>query len=175
MFGTFSTVTTCTTCNGKGEVPAEKCQECKGEGIVKGEKDIRIALPAGIEDGEMIRVTGAGEAIQNGTAGDLYVKIRVKPHSKFVKDGFDLVTTMPIKLSEALLGTKKELETLEEKLTIDIPVGAQHGEEIKVKMKGVPAGGGRRGTLRIKIDVAMPKKLSKKEQELVEQLKAEGL
>jgi molecular chaperone DnaJ len=175
MFGTFSTVTTCTTCTGRGEVPTESCKECKGTGIIKGEKDVRVALPAGIEDGEMVRVTGAGEAIQNGTPGDLYVKIRVKPHVRFVKDDFDLVTNLPIKLSEALLGTKKELETLEEKLTIDIPQGTQHGEEIKIKSKGVPAGGGRRGALRIKVDIAMPKKLSKKEQELIEQLKAEGL
>ncbi len=175
MFGTFSTVTTCTTCNGKSEVPTESCKECKGAGIIKGEKDVRVALPAGIEDGEMIRVTGAGEAIQNGTAGDLYVKIRVKPHPKFVKDGFDLVTTLPVKLSEALLGTTKEIETLEEKLSIDIPIGTQHGEEIKIKMKGVPAGGGRRGNLRIKVDIAMPKKLSSRQREMIEQLKTEGL
>jgi molecular chaperone DnaJ len=175
MFGTFSTVTTCTTCNGKGEVPTETCRECKGAGVVKGEKDVRVALPAGIEDGEMIRVTGAGEAIQNGIAGDLYVKIRVKPHPRFAKDGFDLVTTLPLKLSEALLGTKKEIETLEEKLTIDIPVGIQHGEEIPIKMKGVPAGGGRRGALRIKVDVMMPKKLSSRQREMIEQLKTEGL
>jgi molecular chaperone DnaJ len=175
MFGTFSTVTTCTTCQGKGEVPTEFCHECKGAGVVKGEKTIRVAIPAGIENGEMIRISGGGEAIQNGTTGDLYVKIRVKEHPIFEKDGFDLVMMLPIKLSEALLGTKKEIETLEGKLTVDIPAGSKHGEEIVVKGKGVPAGGSRRGNLCIELDVETPKKLSSKQKEIVEQLKTEGL
>ncbi len=175
MFGTFSTVTTCTTCQGKGEVPTENCKECKGAGVVKGEKTIRVAVPAGIENGEMIRISGGGEAIQNGTAGDLYVKIRVKAHSVFEKDGFDLVSVLPIKLSEALLGAKREIETLEGPLTIEIPAGSKHAEEITVKGKGVPAGGSRRGNLRIELDVAMPKKLSGSQKEIIEQLKTEGL
>ncbi len=175
MFGTFSTVTTCTTCTGRGEVPTELCKECNGAGVVKGEKTIRVAIPAGIENGEMIRISGGGEAIQNGTAGDLYVKIRVKEHPIFEKDGIDLVTVLPIKLSEALLGTKKEIETLEGKLTVDIPAGSKHGEEILVKGKGVPAGGSRRGNLCIELDVEIPKKLSNSQKELIEQLKTEGL
>jgi molecular chaperone DnaJ len=175
MFGTFSTVTTCTTCTGRGEVPTELCTECKGAGVVKGEKTIRVAIPAGIENGEMIRISGGGEAIQNGTTGDLYVKIRVKEHPVFEKDGFDLVTVLPVKLSEALLGTKREIDTLEGKLTIEIPAGSKHGEEIVVKGKGVPAGGSRRGNLCIELDVETPKKLSHKQKELIEQLKTEGL
>lgn len=175
MFGTFSTVTTCTACTGRGEVPTERCKECKGAGVVKGEKTLRVAIPAGIEDGEMIRISGGGEAIQNGSAGDLYVKIRVKRHPKFVKDGFDLVMEMPVKLSEALLGAAKDIETLEETLPVDIPAGTRHGEEIIVRGKGVPAGGGRRGALRIKVDIAMPKKLSTEQKETIEKLKSEGL
>ncbi len=175
MFGTFATVTTCTTCNGRGEVPTENCKECKGAGVIKGEKTLRVAIPAGIEDGEMVRISGGGEAIQNGTAGDLYVKIHVKQHAKFQKDGFDLVTTLPIKLSEALLGTTKDIETLEETLMVEIPAGTQHGEEIKMRGKGVPAGGGRRGALRIEVAIEMPKKLSKEQRETIETLKEKGL
>ncbi len=174
MFGTFSTVTTCTKCNGKGEIPTVECTECKGAGVTKGEKDIRIAIPAGIENGEMIRLSGAGEAIQNGVAGDLYVKIRVKPHKTFKKDGLDLVMDMPIKVSEALLGTTRNVETLEETLSVTVPAGIQHGEEITLKTKGVPAGGGRRGALRIKVLIDVPKKLSKTAAELAQKLNEEG-
>lgn len=175
MFGTFSTVTTCTACTGRGEVPTELCRECKGAGVIKGEKTLRVAIPAGIEDGEMVRIAGGGEAIQNGTAGDLYVKIHVKQHPRFQKDGFDLVTVLPIKLSEALLGTTKDVETLEERLTIDVPPGTKDGEEIKVKGRGVPATGGRRGNLIVEIDIQMPKKLTSEQRETIEKLKERGL
>jgi molecular chaperone DnaJ len=175
MFGAFSTVTTCTTCSGAGSIPTEPCKECKGAGITKGEKTVRVAIPAGIENGEMVRISGGGEAIQNGTPGDLYVKIRVKAHPLFEKDGFDLVTRLPIKLSEALLGTKKEIETLEDKLTVDVPAGIKDGEEIVIKGKGVPAGGGRRGNLCVEVDIEMPKKLSREQKETIEKLKEQGL
>ncbi len=175
LFGNFSTTTTCATCNGRGETPLTQCSTCKGAGIVKEEKDIRIAIPAGIENGEMIRLTGAGEAIQHGSAGDLYVKIHVKAHKIFEKEGFDLVTYLPIKISEAVLGTTKKLETLEGVEEIVIPSGSKDGHEIRIRGKGVPASGGKRGNLRVVLELEIPQKLSKSERELFEKLKEQGM
>lgn len=175
IFGAFSTVTTCGTCSGKGEVPTDPCPECKGEGTVKGDKDIHIVIPPGIEDGEMIRVPGAGEAIKNGATGDMYVKVHVRPHKAFEKEGYDLVTELPIRLTDALLGANLKIETLEGPLEVSVPAGSRDGDEIKVRGKGVPASGGRRGMLRIILVLDVPKTLSKKAKELTEQLREEGI
>ncbi len=174
MFGTFSTVTTCSTCHGRGQVPKEKCETCKGAGVSKGQQEVKIRIPAGIDDGEMIRLTGAGEAIQNGTAGDLYVKVHVKAHPKFRKEGVDLIMDMDVKLTDALLGAKQKIQTLEGNEEITIPAGVKTNDIIRLKGKGVPAGD-RRGNLLIRVTVDVPAKLSKKAKELVEGLKEEGL
>jgi molecular chaperone DnaJ len=141
IFGAFSTVTTCNTCSGKGEVPSDPCNECHGEGTVKGDKDIRIVIPPGIEDGEMIRVPGAGEALKNGATGDMYVKVHVRQHKAFEKEGYDLITELPIRITDALLGANLKIETLEGPLEVTIPAGSRDGDEIKVKGRGVPASG----------------------------------
>ncbi len=175
IFGAFSTVTTCNTCSGKGEVPSDPCNECHGEGTVKGDKDIRIVIPPGIEDGEMIRVPGAGEALKNGATGDMYVKVHVRQHKAFEKEGYDLITELPIRLTDALLGANLKIETLEGPLEVNIPAGSRDGDEIKVKGRGVPASGGRRGMLRIIVVLDVPKTLSKKAEELAKQMREEGL
>ncbi len=175
IFGAFSTVTTCNTCSGKGEVPSDPCNECHGEGTVKGDKDIRIVIPPGIEDGEMIRVPGAGEALKNGATGDMYVKVHVREHKAFEKEGYDLITELPIRITDALLGAELKIETLEGPLEVTIPAGSRDGDEIKIKGRGVPASGGRRGMLRIIVVLDVPKTLSKKAEELAKQMRAEGI
>ncbi len=175
IFGAFSTVTTCNICSGTGEVPTDPCLECKGEGTVKGDKDIRIVIPPGIEDGEMIRVPGAGEAIKNGATGDMYVKVHVRQHKAFEKEGYDLITELPIRISDALLGADLKIETLEGPLEVTVPAGSRDGDEIKIKGRGVPASGGRRGTLRIILVLDVPKTLSKKAEELAKQMREEGI
>ena len=174
MFGTFSTVTTCNTCHGRGEVPKEKCETCKGAGVTKGQQEVKIRIPAGINDGEMIRLTGAGEAIQNGQSGDLYVKVHVKSHKLFRKEGADLMMEMNVKLTDALLGTKKIIETLDGNEEIHIPAGVKTGDYIRLKNKGVPVGD-RRGNLLVHVTVDIPSKLSRKAKEAIESLKEEGL
>lgn len=175
VFGTFSTVTTCSACHGRGEVPKERCETCKGAGVTKGQQNVTIRIPAGIDDGEMIRLTGAGEAIQNGTAGDLYVKVHVREHSVFIKEGADLVMQHTVLLTDAILGTDIPVKTLDGEISVHIPAGTKTGDILRVKDAGVPVTEGRRGSLLIKVSVDIPKKLSRKAKELVEELKKEGL
>ena len=175
MFGSFSTVTTCTTCHGRGTVPKEKCSQCKGVGVFKKEEEVTVSIPAGIENGEMIRLSGGGEAIPNGTPGDLYIKVQVKPHSIFQKHGSDLVMSLQIKLSDALLGNTFTIDTLDGKLEVAIPPGIKPGEILRVKGKGVTTGPNKRGNLLIKVVIDIPEKLTRKARELVEELRKEGM
>ncbi len=175
LFGTFATVVTCTACFGRGEVPKEKCTTCRGNGISKQEQEVRIVIPPGIENGEMIRLTGEGEAIQNGTSGDLYVKVHVTPHPVFRKEGGDLVMTLPIKISDALTGAKLPIETLDGMVQLEIPRGTKPNDIIRIKDKGIPLTGTKRGGILVRIVFAMPERLSKRAEELIEELKKEGL
>ncbi|GMU74193.1 MAG: chaperone protein DnaJ [Candidatus Campbellbacteria bacterium] len=175
LFGTFATVTTCSHCFGRGETPKERCGKCRGEGITRAQQEVRVVIPSGIENGEMIRMTGEGEAIQNGTAGDLYVKVHVEPHPVFRKEGNDLIMSLPIKISDALTGTTVHLETLDGRIELSIPQGTKPNEVLRLKEKGVPYGEGKRGALLVRVTFAMPERLSKRAQELIEELKKEGL
>lgn len=175
FLGTISSTKICENCFGSGEVPQEKCDKCHGKGVLKREEEITIAVSSGIRDGEMIRMTGMGEAITKGTAGDLYIKINVAPHPVFKRDGNDLVMNLNLKLSDALLGTKYPIETLDGKIEVTIPEGVGINEILRVKGKGVPAGKGKRGDLLIKLNIKMPTKVSKKSRELIEELKKEGI
>lgn len=107
ILGSMSTTRTCDTCHGKGEVPKSVCRVCRGQGIEKKTEEIEFSIPAGIEHGEVLRLSGAGEAIVGGTPGDLYIRVHVSPDMNFKKRGSDLVMDMHIKLSEALLGIEK--------------------------------------------------------------------
>lgn len=175
FLGQVDVQTTCDTCHGSGKMPKEKCHICKGAGVFKKESEIKVKIPAGIEPGEMIRLTGAGEAVSGGQAGDLYIKIYVKKHQVFRKDGSNLVMEQNVKLSDALLGAEYSLKTLDGEITVKIPEGVSHGEVLRVKGKGVPYDKNSRGDLLIKIVVAMPKKLSKDARKIIESLKKEGI
>lgn len=175
FLGTISSTKVCENCYGSGEVPKEKCDKCHGKGVLKREEEITIAIPSGIRDGEMIRMTGMGEAITKGTAGDLYIKINVAPHAVFKRDGGDLVMNLNLKLSDALLGTKYPIETLDGNIEVTIPEGVSINEVLRVKGKGVPTAKGKRGDLLIKLNIKMPTKVSKKSRELIEELKKEGI
>ncbi|MBP9760284.1 MAG: molecular chaperone DnaJ [Candidatus Pacebacteria bacterium] len=176
MFGAFSTTRPCSVCHGSGKIPREKCGTCAGHGVRRREEEIPIAVPAGVDDGEMVRLSGAGEAVPGGLSGDLYVKIHVKQDSRYRKEGADIVMTHTIKLTDALLGAKHELETLDGPLSVKIPEGVTHGERLRVKGKGIPQGrAGTRGDLYIKIDIKIPTKLSRTARKMIEQLREEGV
>ena len=175
FLGTFSTVRACPTCDGVGKVPKEKCPACDGAGVRKQEEEITVAIPAGIQDGEMIRMTGHGEAIKQGQPGDLYIKVHVTPHELFTRNGPHLVVDVPLKLTDALSGTVYHLTTLEGKdLEVKIAPMKKTEETLRVKGHGVPQGS-LRGDILLKLSVRLPQKLSSKAKKLVGELKEHGL
>jgi len=175
IFGSIEMTRTCENCNGSGKIPKEKCAICDGLGILKKEEEIKIKIPAGIDNGEMIRLSGAGEAAKGGTPGDLYIKTHVKKHKLFRKEGNDLIMNLDVKLSDALLGAKVDIQTLDGVSTLNIPEGANTGDILQIKGKGVPTSGRGRGDILVHIRVAIPKKLSKSAKEAIQKLKEEGM
>ena len=175
ILGQFTSVRACSACDGSGKIPKEKCPECKGHGVHRKQEEVKINIPAGIDNGEMIRLPQQGEAIKTGVAGDLYVKMHVKPHATFRRDGANLIMTLPVKLTDSLLGTTVSIETLEGKtLEVKIPPMKRAEELLRVAGKGIPVDGSR-GDLIIRLEVALPHKLSSKARKALEDLKSEGL
>lgn len=175
ILGNFTTVRECSTCGGRGSVPKERCGHCAGTGVVRSETEIKIEIPAGIRDGEVIRMTGRGEAIAHGAPGDLYIKLHVKPDQFITREGNNLLRTLPVKLTDALLGSTYSIETLDGTVSIKIPAGVKHGERLRIRDRGVPAGGNRRGDFLVKVNIEMPNKLSRKAKKLIEELRDEGI
>jgi molecular chaperone DnaJ len=177
FMGAFQTVKTCDMCHGKGQVPKERCHDCKGQGVVTMREEIHIKVPAGIQNGEMMRMTGQGEAVSFGTSGDLYTKINVKQDKVWKREGHDLTIKHSIKLTDALLGVTHSIVGLDGSISIDIPAGASTGEVLRVKGRGVPHihDKNKRGDILIKLDIVMPKKLSKKAMSYIEGLQEEGI
>jgi len=175
IFGNFTSVKVCDVCHGSGKIPEKKCSKCKGSGVHKKDEEIKVNIPAGINDGEMVRLNGMGEAISRGTSGDLYVKVSVTSHPTFKRENNNLIMDLKIKLTDALLGFTYKLKTLENKVVeVKIPERTQHKDLLRVRGKGVPYGNNR-GDIIIRILIEMPSKLSKKEKELIEKLKEEGI
>ncbi len=175
FFGSFTSTRTCPTCHGRGQVPETPCSVCRGEGVYKREEEIHITVPAGVGDGEMIRMPGRGEMAPSASPGDLYVKLHVKQDMAFTREGNNLLTALPIKLSDALLGGTYHVRSLDGDVPVEVPAGITHGEVVRVHGKGVPFGRGNRGDLMVRVDIQFPKKLSKHARELVEKLRSEGL
>ena len=176
FIGSFRSVHACQSCHGSGSIPKTKCGKCAGDGVVKQETTHEITVPPGIEDGQMIRMTGGGEAVAGGQPGDLYIKIHVKPHERIRKEGEHLYTDVAVKLSDALLGATYKIETLDGTVDLKIPAGVTQGELLRLKGKGVPMdrNSSKRGDLFAKVKLQMPSKLSKKAKEAVKTLKEEG-
>ncbi len=175
ILGQFTSQRTCEVCNGNGKIPKEKCVTCRGNGVLRKEQEIHVSIPAGIDNGEMIRLPQQGEAVKGGIAGDLYVKIHVKPHSTFRREGANLVMHLPVKLTDALQGTTVTIESLEGKnLEVKIPPMKRAEEMLRVRGKGVPVGHDH-GDLIIQLEVALPQKLSGKAKKAIEDLRNEGL
>ena len=184
LFGSITRLAECTACRGRGKIPERVCETCHGKGTLPKSGEVVIGVPSGVKDGEMIRLEGEGEAVTNGVAGDLYVRIHVRPHKTLRRMGRDLLMKMDIPLSQALLGGERDVETLDGSLKIKIPAGVAEGEVLKVRGKGIPsarragspfAGGeGSRGDLLIEIHVRYPQKISPHAKKLVEELRGEG-
>ena len=174
-FGVFSVSRPCNTCHGKKTVPETPCTTCKGRGIERREQEIVISVPAGIDNGQVIRMSQMGEAVSGGKPGDLYIKLHVVQDSKFRREGYNLITELPVKVTDALLGGDYSVETLDGPVTVTVPILKSTDEIIRVKGKGVPMQGGKRGDLLVRIRVEFPTKLSKNSQDLLRKLKEEGI
>lgn len=176
FLGSFTQVSTCSECLGTGKRPDMPCSECGGRGLAEGTEHLEIFVPRGVKDGEILKISGKGNAsIVGGTPGDLYLKLHVRPHNVFQRQGDDLVMHLPIVLSEAVLGTTKEIETLEGTIRLKIPEGTQPGDVLKVRGRGAySASGYGRGDLLIEIKLEVPRKASKRVKEIIEDLKEEG-
>lgn len=175
VLGAFTSVRTCPSCEGSGKVPKEKCANCAGHGVLKREVEINVDIPRGIDGGEMIRMPGMGEAVKGGVSGDLYVKVHVKPHPVFKKEGPNLVMDLPVKLTDALLGTTVSVTTIEDKvLDVKVPSMTKTEEILRIRGKGVHYDNGA-GDLLIRVSAILPKKLSGKAKKAIEELKSEGL
>lgn len=175
ILGSFSTVRECDACNGSGKVPKETCGTCRGEGVLRSQEEIEIKVPTGIQNGEVIRMTGRGEAIKAGQPGDLYIKVHVESDSNIKRDGNHLYSKLPIKLTDAMLGAGYKVDTLDGEVKINIPAGVTHGELLRIKEKGVPISGTKRGDFFVKIEIELPKQLSRNAKKLIQELQKEGL
>ena len=173
IFGQFAQITTCTTCRGAGKVIEKSCNICRGAGQERRERKISVKIPAGVDDGMQVRLTGEGDiGSGGGPAGNLYVHLTVKEHQIFQRDGNDLVYFMPLNVAEAALGVEKYVPTLDgEDEKLKVPQGTQPGAEFRIKGKGVPhLNLNRRGDLRILVDLKVPSRLNAEQRALLEQL-----
>lgn len=172
ILGTFQTIGVCPECHGEGKIASQKCKKCRGEGRIKDIERIKVKIPAGIDNGETIRLTGKGEAGQKGgVAGDLFITLRVKPDPEFKRDGYDIRSETEISFSQAALGTKIEVNTLDGLVRLKIPSATQSGKVFILKGKGVPRlRGSGRGDQYVTVNVFTPTKLSRREKELLEEL-----
>lgn len=175
IIGQIATNVVCDKCHGSGKIPKDPCKTCRGTGVVNDTRTIKLSVPPGIQSGETLRLTGMGEAIQGGPSGDLYVHISVTPHKTIKRQGFDLYNTLDIKLTDALLGTEYQIETLDGPATVSVPAGAHIGSTVTLKEKGVPNGRSKRGNFVVQLNIKLPEKLSKETRAIVEELKKQGI
>lgn len=168
LFGPIQQTVTCATCDGRGEVPEQDCSVCGGRGIFRKKQDITLKIPAGIDDGATIRLSGRGEAVKGGEKGDLYVNIHVKADKKFTREGDLILSEEKISMVDAALGAEIEVETIDGPLTMKIPAGTQSHTDFKLSGHGVPhLRAERRGAHIVTIVVETPTRLSKKQKDLL--------
>lgn len=170
IFGNFVVARTCPACSGEGEIIENKCHVCKGNGRKKGVKETTIKIPAGVDDSDVIRFQGLGEAgVKGGSYGDLYLAIRVVPHKDFIRRGFDVYFEQDISFSQAALGNVVEVPTLDGKVKLKIPEGTQTGTDFRLREKGIKHGSSR-GDQYVRVKVETPKNLTRSQKEALEQL-----
>jgi len=162
----------CDACDGDGRVPKQPCRRCRGRGRQVDRRKLEVEIPAGIADGQRIRVSGRGHAGERGApAGDLYVLARVKEDSRFVREGSDLITALDVAAPLAALGATLEVPTLEGSESLELPPGSQPGAVLTLRGQGMPTvRSGRRGDLRVVLNVVVPRRLSEEQRELLERL-----
>lgn len=177
LFGTFMSKTTCRKCNGKGKIYDSTCSSCRGTGRVMNHKTITINVPSGVDTGTRLVIPEKGEAgINGGPNGDLYIEFAVEPHKLYSRDGDDIYLKVPITITEAILGTKKEIPTIYGNVKLTIPAGTNTGDKQRIKGKGIENSKRRtKGDMYIIMDVRIPEKISKEQKRLFEELEETDL
>lgn len=177
LFGTFQTQTTCNACGGTGHTFKEVCPECNGRGNVRKKKDIEITIPEGVDNGYQLRISGKGSAGYNGGAnGDIYLEFKVKEHEIFERDDEDIYLHVPLSITEAILGCKKEIPTLTGNVLLEVKAGTQPNDKVKLKGKGVKKVNALgKGNMYVIFDVVIPSKLSLTQKKLIKELQETDL
>ncbi|HWJ02543.1 MAG TPA: molecular chaperone DnaJ [Verrucomicrobiae bacterium] len=170
-FGRFVQSRVCEECRGNGKIIEKPCPDCGGVGTVRKVRKIHVAIPAGVDTGSRVRVTGEGEpGERNGPHGDLYIYIKIKPHKFFHREGNDVITEMNISFPQAALGDEIEVPTLDGKVSLKVPEGTQSGTFFRLRGKGIPDVHGRgRGDQHVKVTVVIPGKLDEKQKDILRQ------
>lgn len=172
ILGAFQSRSACPDCAGEGKKPKTPCKKCAGSGLEKDTVELRIDIPAGIEHGQTIKLAGQGEASTAGNNGDLYVSVRVKKDSRFQRDGMEIRSEATLSIAQAALGDSIDIETVDGEVSLKIPPGTQPEQVFTLRGKGAPGLHGRgRGDHLVTVHVAIPKKLSRKERKLFEELR----
>jgi molecular chaperone DnaJ len=172
VFGQFVQMATCGTCRGEGSVIAHPCSGCAGSGRQRRDRKLAVSIPAGIEDGTQIRLTGEGEPGTNGAPpGDLYVSVNVDEHPLFERDGYDLYLSLPLNVAQATLGAVVKIPTLGGEAELDIPAGTQSGQRFRLRGKGIAhLNSGRRGDQLVQVVVTTPRSLTEEQRRLFREL-----
>jgi len=175
ILGSISTSLPCDNCRGRGKIAESPCPDCSGIGVKQQVKTIKVIIPPGIEDGQRIRLAGQGEmGYTGGRAGDLYIRIQVKPHPTLRREGRNILSEVPISFYQAALGTRVDVETVDGVVELKIPAGTQSGKVFRLRGKGVPyLNSKKRGDHLVTVRVVTPTKLTKREKELLRKLAAE--
>lgn len=175
IFGNVQQAAICRECRGTGKVPEKPCTVCRGKGTERKTQDVTLKIPAGIDDGAVIRLREHGEAIANGPKGDLYVNVRVRSHKKFTREGDLILSEEHVGMVDAALGVEIDVETVDGPMRMRVPAGTQSGTDFKLSGHGVPhLRGETRGAHIVTLVVDTPTKLSKKQRDLLEEFQKDG-
>ena len=172
IFGRFTNVTVCPQCRGEGKIITDPCPQCRGTGKEKCRRNIAVKIPAGVEDGSRIRLSGEGHAgTRGGSSGNLYLSLSVKKHELFIREDDDILYELPVNFAQAALGTEVDVPTLYGDVRLKIPAGSQTGQVFQLKNKGIPHLQGRgQGDQLVELMVVTPESLTKKQRQLFEEL-----
>lgn len=177
ILGAFMSQTTCPDCHGKGTSFDKICTHCHGEGTVRKNKELEVKVPAGVDNGSRLRLAGKGDSgINGGADGDLYLEFMVKDHPLFMRDDYDIYLELPITITDAILGCKREIPTLYGNVKLNIPAGSQNGDKHRIKDKGIShINSSLKGDMYVVLNIIIPTKIDKKQKKLFEELATTNL
>jgi molecular chaperone DnaJ len=170
FFGAFQTAAVCPDCHGDGKRAETPCSKCRGQGVVKQKETIEIGIPAGVEDGMTLQVSAKGNAgLYGGRAGNLYVNLHVRADKRFEREGADIYSKVKISFTQAILGDKIDVETVDGAVSLKIPEGTQPGTQFRLRGKGVPRQNAGRGDMFVEVEVEIPTRLSRRQRKMMEE------